>query len=161
VNIHNYNESGLLQTFFPGPREFVMTEFDCRKIYMKSLDNLFCIICTLYLLRSSIDRSSQAFCHCCGRKMSDESKISNFGLSIRRNENVCRFQVPVRKDILKQVRATFPKKKGSAGRSLLEKKLLRVAIYKKSPQNKLNLIKIYKFIIFGGMFTGRVFETPF
>ncbi len=53
-----------------------------------------------------------------------------------------------------------------------KKKLLRAAAYKKSPQNELNLIKIYNFVVFG-MFTGckmhlagrmlpagHMFETP-
>ncbi len=42
----------------------------------------------------------------------------------------------------------IPNKKCSAGHSLLEK-LLRTEIYKKSSQNKLNLIKIYNSSIFG------------
>jgi hypothetical protein len=39
-------------------------------------------------------------------------------------------------------------------RVAVKTKLLRSAIYKKSPQNNLNLIKIYSFVIFG-MFAGR------
>jgi hypothetical protein len=31
---------------------------------------------------------------------------------------------------------------------VIRKKLLRAATYKKSPQNKLNLIKLYSFVIF-------------
>jgi hypothetical protein len=63
----------------------------------------------------------------------------------------------------------IPEKKWSAGNSL-NKKLLRAAISKKSPQNKLNLIKIYNFVIFemftgrtnasGGPHAARVFENP-
>ncbi len=40
-----------------------------------------------------------------------------------------------------------------------EKKHLWAAIYKKSPQNKLNLIKLYTLVIFE-VFAGRIFETP-
>ncbi len=38
------------------------------------------------------------------------------------------------------------------------KKLLRAANYKKSPQNKLNLMKLYTFVIFE-IFAGRELET--
>ncbi len=44
-------------------------------------------------------------------------------------------------------RATFLRKKLSAGRSLLEKKLLQAAIKQKSPQNKLNWIKYKQYWI--------------
>jgi hypothetical protein len=42
----------------------------------------------------------------------------------------------------------IPKKKCSAGYSLIEKKLLRASIFKKSSQHMLNLIKIYHFFNF-------------
>ncbi len=63
----------------------------------------------------------------------------------------------------------IPKKKMIRGPKFITKKTLRAAVYRKSPQNKLNktnkikLSKIWsKFILLSAfkMFAGRVFETP-
>ncbi len=60
---------------------------------------------------------------------------------------------------LKLLKVPHSTEKILRGPLFIRKTLLRAAVYKKSPQNKPNLIKLFTLVIFE-VFAGRVFETP-